>query len=236
MKRVLASAAVALAVGLATPAAATIVTATFTGTIISGSDDIGVFGHSINTGDSYVAQYVFDTTKGHDDPNLVYGGTSYGLDSPSVSTTITLSGRSFTFVAQINFVAQNVSQYGVGSELTYRSTGTVDGFLSNGTTPLAYTYNVFNDLASLGHSIPQKLDKSFTHVIGENDAPLSNFDVTVETIDGRSNYARGSVQLTSVSVVGTAGVPEPATWAMMITGFGLIGASIRRKRTAVGFA
>lgn len=27
-------------------------------------------------------------------------------------------------------------------------------------------------------------------------------------------------------------IPEPATWAMMIAGFGLVGASIRRRRTA----
>lgn len=29
---------------------------------------------------------------------------------------------------------------------------------------------------------------------------------------------------------GVSGVPEPATWAMMITGFGLAGATIRRRR------
>jgi hypothetical protein len=30
------------------------------------------------------------------------------------------------------------------------------------------------------------------------------------------------------------GVPEPATWAMLITGFGLVGASMRRRRTSLG--
>ena len=30
----------------------------------------------------------------------------------------------------------------------------------------------------------------------------------------------------------TAAVPEPSTWAMMITGFGLIGATLRRRRAA----
>lgn len=33
-----------------------------------------------------------------------------------------------------------------------------------------------------------------------------------------------------------AGVPEPATWAMMITGFGLMGATLRRRRTAIATA
>jgi len=32
-----------------------------------------------------------------------------------------------------------------------------------------------------------------------------------------------------------AAVPEPATWAMFIGGFGLVGASLRRKRVAVSF-
>ncbi len=31
-------------------------------------------------------------------------------------------------------------------------------------------------------------------------------------------------------------VPEPATWAMMIIGFALVGASMRRRKTAVSFA
>jgi hypothetical protein len=31
----------------------------------------------------------------------------------------------------------------------------------------------------------------------------------------------------------TVGVPEPATWAMLITGFGLVGAARRRQRTSV---
>lgn len=30
-------------------------------------------------------------------------------------------------------------------------------------------------------------------------------------------------------------VPEPATWAMMIVGFGLVGAAVRRRKTAVAF-
>ena len=32
---------------------------------------------------------------------------------------------------------------------------------------------------------------------------------------------------------GAGGVPEPATWAMLIVGFGLVGAAARRRNTAV---
>ena len=32
------------------------------------------------------------------------------------------------------------------------------------------------------------------------------------------------------------GVPEPATWAMMIAGFGLVGGAMRRRKATVSFA
>ena len=32
------------------------------------------------------------------------------------------------------------------------------------------------------------------------------------------------------------GVPEPATWAMMLGGFGIVGAAMRRRKVLVAFA
>ena len=40
----------------------------------------------------------------------------------------------------------------------------------------------------------------------------------------------------NVRVFGTAAVPEPATWGLMIAGFGLVGGAMRRRRTGVAFA
>jgi hypothetical protein len=37
-------------------------------------------------------------------------------------------------------------------------------------------------------------------------------------------------------VIDQAVVPEPATWAMMIAGFGLVGAGLRRRKAAIAFA
>jgi hypothetical protein len=44
--------------------------------------------------------------------------------------------------------------------------------------------------------------------------------------DGTFGYA---------AVVSTAAVPEPASWAMLIAGFGLVGASMRRRKVSVSF-
>lgn len=46
---------------------------------------------------------------------------------------------------------------------------------------------------------------------------------------GDFNYQDLGFVFTNVSVIGTA-VPEPASWAMMIAGFGLVGAAMRRRR------
>ena len=48
--------------------------------------------------------------------------------------------------------------------------------------------------------------------------------------------APGNTVLTSVGNASLGAVPEPASWAMMLAGFGLAGVAMRRRRTAVAFA
>jgi hypothetical protein len=40
----------------------------------------------------------------------------------------------------------------------------------------------------------------------------------------------------TVTIALAGAVPEPATWAMMIGGFGLVGGALRRRARAVSFA
>jgi len=47
------------------------------------------------------------------------------------------------------------------------------------------------------------------------------------------NLSAGGHSLTTYAQVGAGAVPEPATWAMMLVGFGAIGFQMRRKRTAL---
>ena len=41
---------------------------------------------------------------------------------------------------------------------------------------------------------------------------------------------------TFVGIIGVSAIPEPANWAMMIAGFGLVGGAMRRRKTTVKFA
>jgi hypothetical protein len=78
------------------------------------------------------------------------------------------------------------------------------------------------------------LNETFTHVDGD---PWTEFTgsfvgtgsdtLTFEALTIQNN---GGVALDSVSV---SAAPEPATWLMMIAGFGIVGASLRRKRARV---
>lgn len=49
--------------------------------------------------------------------------------------------------------------------------------------------------------------------------------------DGNYRDNSGKFDITLYQL-GTSAVPEPATWAMMITGFGLAGMAVRRRRLA----
>lgn len=57
--------------------------------------------------------------------------------------------------------------------------------------------------------------------------------VTSITIDGENP---GGSSNAALFLNGTPSVPEPASWAMLIAGMGIVGASMRRRRTAVSFA
>jgi hypothetical protein len=56
-------------------------------------------------------------------------------------------------------------------------------------------------------------------------------------VTGLTFVGSGAVNLTQSPVTefveGVGGVPEPSSWAMLIAGFGLVGATMRRRRTVV---
>jgi len=58
-------------------------------------------------------------------------------------------------------------------------------------------------------------------------------DRTTVTADRNDGFKLGAI---SAVAAPTASVPEPATWATMMLGFGLAGAAMRRRRTTVAFA
>ena len=79
---------------------------------------------------------------------------------------------------------------------------------------------------------------SFLPVIGCKDrrrglmAGLSMFLLGVLMEAGQHFSPGRAVEFGDVLANGALGVPEPATWGLMLVGFGLIGATARRRRAA----
>ena len=69
-------------------------------------------------------------------------------------------------------------------------------------------------------------------------ATRSIMDFSYTTAGTRGSYITTSVQMLPFGPItsGPAAVPEPATWAMMIGGFGLVGGAMRRRATRISYA
>ncbi len=59
---------------------------------------------------------------------------------------------------------------------------------------------------------------------------------TFPTSTSAGGYGQQGIALVNFSIAQTAAVPEPATWAMMLVGFGAIGATTRRRKRALAHA
>jgi hypothetical protein len=162
-------------------------------------------------------------------------------------TTVAASGTyNFDFLASgpevVNgtTVANPVSYAGSGT-LTVGSgglitdiTGTVNGFfidaLNTGSTAYGSPDNILYD-GSVG-ALLDFSGFSFHANSGVNYSIGNTGNGSYGITDSVNNSAGYCCGVSPATFNVTAAVPEPATWAMMLVGFGAIGFNMRRKRTA----
>lgn len=107
----------------------------------------------------------------------------------------------------------------------------------NGTAILSGSWNFGGGgnnvlyFAPAGSSIATSSPGSWAGGTGLFEVPLAlvagNNTLTLSYSGGSQGLGDEGWGVSNLSVSG--GVPEPATWAMLITGFGLVGASLRRR-------
>jgi hypothetical protein len=205
---------------------------TVSGTLSSGVDTFGTFGTgSANlTGETGQIVFTFDYTPGSANESLTSDTHSYiSQHVPSVGfSDVTVNGvtvRSNGLFDSKLTLRNNVS----GFDKLFAQTETFNSTTS-GIVQLDISSNKVDFITALD------FDQSF--VVPTN---FANFFQTAFFNLEHKNADTGAVELkvsgsispTSVSFQHIASVPEPASWAMMIGGFALAGAALRRRHTAV---
>ena len=227
-KLILAAAAAVVAISTAGAASATVGVATYTGKVTANGNNTsapGAFGAV--GGDTFTAVFDFDTSLGYDrlEPGfeeVTYGGTSNGFTPPITSATLTIGGVTLSFGAQKYANAQIFNHAPIDDEILFGVTGADNSqlFLWFATAPGTMGHDDFSQSFSVGPSGPDAPGGV------PNDNWLGN--------SGFFHLGNGeSVTLAAdhltVDIQGGA-VPEPATWGLMLLGFGGAGALLRRRR------
>ncbi len=207
---------VALGAGVtvgAAPAMADIISVTVTGTVSSGVDTGGYFGGGDLTGDTYVAQYAFDTSYGISETNtggtVLGGGPGYGfttlpgLASPSLGASLTINGATVSIVGA----------YGAA---VYAETG---GPLYQALAADSSSDGLYSQIVG-GPTDPVSITADITILSGGNGDDVGMF------VDGDT-----TLNLTTASY--TQALPEPASMALLSVGMFGTGVLARRRRRGV---
>lgn len=206
-----------------TVAHAAILTVTYARTVASGTDSSGVFGLAGQSlaGLDYAAVFHVDTARGsrfYSPPGLdsVIGGDDQGNESPSLGVTLTINGVAFAFNG-LNLGLQ--SNYAARSEIASYA----NDLAQNGGFNASFIGNAIA-VADLPYDMETPYSGTGTRSSG---GFTNNFQIAFGPGNLMTQFASGRLSPTSVSV--QVGVPEPATWGLMIAGFGLVGVTMRRR-------
>lgn len=229
--------AAALSLAMATPAQATVYDfnvydAGFTGTL--GTVTVGGQGTSTLSFDVALNSDVFFQMTGNGsardvfwfdlDKALVGGGFS-SFTGNITANILTPTGGGFPTGGQFT-VARDLNSFGQGWSASY-DYGATSSDSSAGGNLNYYTGHLVFDLTATDGSLLSLASATHNGATVYGGADLRQCPVTGACTTGPVGF---SLSARDPNPTGAA-VPEPATWAMMIVGFGAIGASMRRKQS-----
>ena len=203
-------------------------TATAAGKITIVHNDI-FFGAKVD--DAFTAVFTFDPTKGTHSP---YNGAveamtaGYVPNAPVISVALTVNGKTDNWT--INPGGQYYSEltrsdYGPWSGLALFWQGS-NQYYQNGQPTVNGDFAIGGFNASVAGSKGVAFGTPFS---GPTIAGRAGFDREVSSPGGGYlYYYQWEGALTSISAV--SAVPEPATWGMLILGFGMVGGAMRYGR------
>lgn len=225
---VLAAAMVCGSLGGPSAASAAIMIATYTGTVF-GTDFSGEFGAAGALNGTFSAQFVYDTDLGIYTLNgntgqnqQKIGGTTYSASNPILSASISINGGPAFDMSALYQNSVQTADFGGGLQFSrhvaheYQFAGT-----SYRSTDLY--------LDVRGPGVPVSLVTPFT-ATANGTGFAGNLGIEEYVFATQTFTHRVQASLVANQVVVGFAVPEPTIWALMITGFGLAGSALRRRR------
>jgi hypothetical protein len=232
-KRFGAAAGIGLGLALSGAAAhATVATITYTGTTTQTFDGLGLFGPDGFGNAAFTAIFTLDTSKG-DASNGCAGTTctnalAEGVTNP-LTASLTINGVTLSFLGNFSSGATNFQDSACAVACSEMHDGVADN-----------SDNTFINLAAFSNNDPIRFPLSLTTPlnIALGDAGNGNdFGSGGFTVSQGANETFAQFRVASVTVSdAVAGVPEPAAWALMLLGFGGLGAVLRGSRRREGLA
>lgn len=225
----------------AMPAMATVVQATFSGTVSSGTDALGLFGAAGGNLAQTSAQmsFRFDTSLGApvSDPfavDGVWGGSMLGSATPMLDATVTIGGVSIT---------SDATRFGYAALLADPSFGQSEQFQARGSA-VAQGQTYATQISALfygpGFSLPLHLDAPYTltnlaAMAGQPNSQVfgdASFTFCPTTGNCLSTHPYFNWTNFSVAPVVTAAVPLPASGLLLLAALGGAGAVRRQRKVA----
>jgi hypothetical protein len=122
-----------------------------------------------------------------------------------------------------------------GATLTVDDLGAHRSYSYNAFDPLNLGSNNFNDNYNAGGVVENSARLNFPFLMGGAFDP--NADDTYRVTLSVTGLNGGTRSLSTLAQVGAGvgAVPEPASWAMMLGGFGLVGGAMRRRKVQLRF-
>ena len=223
----------AVAMMAANAASAAIVTVTIDGTVVEGFDNFHTFGGGSLTGDAFQAVFTFDTSvpafsASNSQVTFINGGSSEPPSvSPSLGASITINGDTATIAG--GYYSELWEGHGTSSLVEQIDTAYDDSVDVNGEDLSRITIDSYGFL-------PETIDQPIAKTMllnGRDVASVGNVQILTENSGGLQN---AFADLVATSLTETVAVPEPASWALMLCGFGALGGALRSRRKQAAVA
>ena len=210
----------------ATPASAVVRIFDFTARVDHASSSLAPVGAIVSGRFSYddALQPTYYYDEGSDGSSALY-------QHPSITFIVTFSGQTFSGADHVS-----VQDVKVGADIDEGD----DFYISRSSSNFFMQLGIFQrDRLWLDSA---RLPDAFPSPLWQGPFPEPDSDVELMAPYGEFtfiNLANGHglfAIVQSVTPANVGAVPEPATWAMMIVGFGLLGAAVRRRGQRVAVA